>query len=254
MIKILVVGELCLDRFVYGKVNRLCPEAPVPVINPIETKENRGMAGNVVENLKALHNDVEVLHWHQKSTILKTRYVEKNSNQMVVRVDEGENDKVDRIEFNNKIDLKEYDFVIISDYDKGFLSDTDITKISRESNLTILDSKRFLSHDVIKYVDFVKLNHIEYINNKTIVDDNLNKVLITRGKDGVDYNHLNFKSPNPQDTIDVSGAGDTFVACFSLNYYITKDVIKSIEYANLVCSNVVNKKGVSLPDKTFKLG
>lgn len=251
--KVLVIGEFCIDKFIYGSIDRLCPEAPVPVFKPIEEVKNHGMAGNVANNLKTLYSNIIVDVWYQENTITKTRYVEKNSNQMIVRVDEGENDKVDRIDFNDKFDLKEYNFVIISDYDKGFLSDTDIIKISRESNLTILDSKRFLSHDVIKYVDFVKLNHIEYVNNKTIVDNNLNKFLITRGKNGVDFNRLNFKSPNPQDTIDVSGAGDTFVACFILNYYITKDIIKSIEYANLVCSNVVNKKGVSLPDYRYKI-
>ena len=48
MKKILVIGELCIDKFVYGEVKRLSPEAPVPVFNPIVTEENRGMAGNVL--------------------------------------------------------------------------------------------------------------------------------------------------------------------------------------------------------------
>ena len=51
MKKILVIGELCIDRFVYGEVKRLSPEAPVPVFNPKDIIENKGMAGNVVENL-----------------------------------------------------------------------------------------------------------------------------------------------------------------------------------------------------------
>ena len=87
MIKILVIGELCVDRFVYGNVNRLSPEAPVPVLNPVETIENKGMAGNVVENLKSLMDDVEILHWHQHEKIVKTRYVDKKSNHMFIRVD-----------------------------------------------------------------------------------------------------------------------------------------------------------------------
>ena len=52
MVKILVIGELCVDRFVYCEIKRLCPEAPVPVLNPVYTTTNDGMAGNVVENLK----------------------------------------------------------------------------------------------------------------------------------------------------------------------------------------------------------
>jgi len=55
MKKILVIGELCVDRFIYGDVKRLSPEAPVPVFNELEKVENNGMAGNVVENIKSLY-------------------------------------------------------------------------------------------------------------------------------------------------------------------------------------------------------
>ena len=81
--KVLVVGELCVDRFVYGKVNRMCPEAPVPVLNPIEVIENNGMAGNVVDNLNSLSDDIEVVHWHQNNKLEKIRFVEKKSNHMI---------------------------------------------------------------------------------------------------------------------------------------------------------------------------
>jgi len=46
--KVLVIGELCIDRFVYGVIKRLSPEAPIPVLSPIEITANEGMAGNVV--------------------------------------------------------------------------------------------------------------------------------------------------------------------------------------------------------------
>jgi len=99
MVKALVIGELGTDRFVYCKITRLCPEAPVPVLNPVEIKENKGMAGNVVENLNALSNDIEVVHWHQSTKIEKTRFVEKKSNQMITRVDDGEIEKCDTLNF-----------------------------------------------------------------------------------------------------------------------------------------------------------
>jgi len=255
MIKILVIGELCVDRFVYGEVNRLCPEAPVPVINPIETKENRGMAGNVVENLKALHNDIEVLHWHQHENIVKTRYVDKKTNQMLLRVDEekSNNTPLMFLTADQRKTLSESDIVIISDYKKGYLSNASIKTISELSNFTVLDSKRVLNWDAIQSIDFVKLNTVEYNNNKELVDKHPDKVLITRGGNGVDHNGVNYPSPNPQETIDVSGAGDTFTASFALKYFITKDIEQSINFANEVCANVVNKKGVSLPDNKFKL-
>lgn len=256
MIKILVIGELCVDRFVYGEVNRLCPEAPVPVINPIETKENRGMAGNVVENLKALHNDIEVLHWHQNENIVKTRYVDKKTNQMLLRVDEekSNNTPLMFLTADQRKTLSESDIVIISDYKKGYLSNASIKTISELSNFTVLDSKRVLNWDAIQSIDFVKLNTIEYNNNKELADKHPEKVLITRGERGVDYNGVNYESPNPQETIDVSGAGDTFTASFALKYFLTNDIETSINFANEVCADVVNKKGVSLPDKKFSLG
>ena len=55
--RVLVIGDNCIDEFVYGACKRICPEAPVPVFNPIKTVQNRGMAGNVVANLE---NHIEV--------------------------------------------------------------------------------------------------------------------------------------------------------------------------------------------------
>ena len=69
---ITVIGELCDDIFVYGETKRLSPEAPVPVFNPIHTETNPGMAGNVVENLKALDKNIVVNFIHQKSSMSKT--------------------------------------------------------------------------------------------------------------------------------------------------------------------------------------
>ena len=52
---------------------------------------------------------------------------------------------------------------------------------------------------------------------------------------------------NPQQTIDVSCAGDTFVAAFVLDYYSCLNVVKAIDYANQMASNVVSKRGVAIP-------
>jgi D-beta-D-heptose 7-phosphate kinase/D-beta-D-heptose 1-phosphate adenosyltransferase len=255
MIKILVIGELCIDRFVYGEVNRLCPEAPVPVINPLHTKENRGMAGNVVENLKVLHDDIEVLHWHQSDEIVKTRYVDKKTNQMLLRVDveSMSNAPLIFLTSEQRHTISESDIVIISDYRKGYLSNDMIKVIGTLSNFVVLDTKRVLNWDTIQDIDFVKLNTMEYNNNRDLANQHPEKFLITRGERGVDYNGLNYPSPNPQETIDVSGAGDTFTASFALKYFLTEDVVDSIDFANRVCADVVNKKGVSLPDIKFKL-
>ena len=89
--KVLVIGETCIDRFVYCEANRLSPEAPIPVLTPIRTVENPGMAGNTVENVRAIALEgCEMNYMTQKAPITKTRYVEEKSNHMFLRVDEGE--------------------------------------------------------------------------------------------------------------------------------------------------------------------
>ena len=67
--KILVIGDSCKDIFRYGKVNRLAPEAPVPIIIPEREISNLGMAGNVVTNLKALGAELTVMSDEQSDYI-----------------------------------------------------------------------------------------------------------------------------------------------------------------------------------------
>jgi bifunctional ADP-heptose synthase (sugar kinase/adenylyltransferase) len=94
--KILVIGDSCKDIFRYGKVNRLAPEAPVPIIIPEREISNLGMAGNVVTNLKALGAEVEFIT--NKSEIRKIRYVCSKYNHLLLRVDE--NDKCEHISYD----------------------------------------------------------------------------------------------------------------------------------------------------------
>ena len=88
--KILLIGDNCKDIYQYGTIDRLSPEAPVPVFNPLYVDRNFGMGGNVVENLMSLNQDIDIKHIHQFQPIKKTRYVDDKSNHMFIRVDEGE--------------------------------------------------------------------------------------------------------------------------------------------------------------------
>ena len=249
MDRFLVVGEICKDEFVYGDVPRICPESPVPVFVPIEKKENDGMGGNVVNNIKSINPHAEVIHWHQSVPITKTRLVEKKSNQMLVRIDEGDN-KCDRLEYLSLAMIQtigDSDCVIISDYNKGFLDEKIIIEISKYAKLTILDSKRKITDTLIENIDFIKLNKHEWENNKDVVSQRPEKFLITLGYEGVKHMENIYPSPRPLETIDVSGAGDTFVAGFATKYLLTKSISESLEFANEMASIVVAKKGVSTP-------
>ena len=243
--KILVIGETCVDMFVYSDAKRLSPEAPVPVLNPIKSVNNPGMAGNTAANVKALAPDSIVNIISQTDEITKTRYVEDKSNHMFLRVDKGEND-ITPFKWSMDVDvmLGKADIVIVSDYNKGFLTTADIKEISKKSKLSIIDSKRRLTNDVIKDFTFVKLNELERNSNPDLTTDN---IITTLGKRGAEYQNIVFPSPKPQDTIDVSGAGDTFTSSFIIKFHQLQDVGTAIKFANRKAAEVVSKRGVSTP-------
>lgn len=243
--RIAVIGENCNDIFIYGDCNRLSPEAPVPVMIPIETKENLGMSGNVVKNIEAL-SDARIVHICQTEAIKKTRYVDKKSNHMFLRVDEGESN-IQTLDLNiSKTNaIVNSDIVIVSDYDKGFLTDETIKKIGSIAKLSILDSKKKLSKEIIESYTFVKLNESEYKQN--IQFKECKNIITTLGSKGAQFDGKIYPSPSPKETIDVSGAGDTFTASFILKYFETKNVETSIIFANEMASVVVSKRGVATP-------
>ena len=245
MTKVLVIGETCVDRFIYCKINRLSPEAPVPVLTPLHQITNPGMAGNTLANVKALVPDYYTTYLGQRESITKTRYVEAKSNHMFLRVDEGE-EKITPFRWTLDYDilLGQADIVIVSDYNKGFLSNGDLKEIARKSKLSILDSKRKLTDNIIEGFTFVKLNESERSNNPDLTCDN---IITTLGKRGAEYKNKIYESPNPQDTIDVSGAGDTFTAAFIVKYYQLQDIPAALKFANRKASEVVSKRGVVTP-------
>ena len=243
--RILIIGDSCTDKFIYGKVGRLSPEAPVPILNPVETTENPGMAGNTMANCLAIAPDADVELWTQPEQITKTRFVEKKSNHMFIRYDEGE-EQISA--FDKDITyLEKYDLVIVSDYNKGFLSNKNIYDIGLMAPLSIIDSKRQLTDKMVANYSFIKLNESERINNNKLEHPG---IITTLGAKGAEYQGKLFPSPKPQETIDVSGAGDTFVAAFAIEYVKSRDAARAIEFANNMSAEVVQKRGVVTPSET----
>ena len=107
-------------------------------------------------------------------------------------------------------------------------------------------SKKLIGMLSLSCFDFVKLNESEFKNHR-IDDEWLDKIIITLGSKGAKHKDIIYPSPDPKETIDVSGAGDTFTASFTLKYLETNDVSKSIIFANKMASIVVSKRGVSIP-------
>jgi D-glycero-beta-D-manno-heptose-7-phosphate kinase len=240
--KILVIGDSCIDIFRYGKVTRIAPEAPVPIIVPELETTNPGMAGNVVANLKALGAEVDFVT--NTTEIRKVRYVCSKYNHLLLRVDE--NDTCEPFNIGS-LYLNKYDAIIISDYCKGFLSEEDIKQISQlYQSVIFLDTKKILgkwAHDI----DFIKINYHEYERNKEILENDSilkNKTIVTRGKYGCDYQGKNYSTIDVP-VKDISGAGDTFLSGLVIEYIRSKDINKAIQFAQECTTIVIQKSGVS---------
>ena len=239
--KILVIGDSCIDEFIYCNIERICPEAPVPVLKPIKTSKNPGMASNVAENLKSLGIEVDIIT--NKDIITKTRYVDARSGQMVMRVDE--HDKCER--YDGVYEIVNYDAIIISDYCKGFLTEDDIEAFAERAECPIfLDTKKQLG-DWCKNIDFIKINEFEHKKNFERLPNYpfiLDKMIVTIGSKGCKYKNKIY--PVPEVSVkDVSGAGDTFMAALVVDYLKNNDIKTAITFANECATKVVQKRGVA---------
>ena len=243
MSKVLVIGESCTDIFIYGTSERKSPEGNGPVFIPTYEKYGVGMAANTTNNLSAMGIDVDM--FSDNGNIIKTRYVNEDTNELYLRVDE--NDSVNRININDLPDLTQYSAIIISDYCKGFLTEEDINTISSMHNLVIADTKKKLG-DWCTNLKFIKVNRTEWEVSKDVIRDNewlFDKIICTLDKTGTAYKHTTYPVI-PIENADVSGAGDTFVAGFTAKYLDSNDVGESIKWGNYCAGEVVKEKGVSV--------
>ena len=249
--KILVIGESCKDIYHYGKSYRLAPEAPVPVFQPYKTIVNGGMAMNVYNNIKSLGYEVDILTNHNWEDIEKERFVDDKTNQMFLRVDKNDNEygnfnMVGSPSFKKTID--NYDAIIISDYDKGFLSEDKISQICKLHNKVFLDTKKLLGYWA-EDSHFIKINNYEYSASKNFINHTLvKKLIITLGEKGCEYLGKNYKVPTVE-IKDLCGAGDTFIACLVTHYLKTDSIEESIVFANKGSTTIVQKRGVGIIKK-----
>ena len=240
--RILVIGDSCTDEFIYCDIERICPEAPVPVLKPKKSKSNPGMAANVVENLKSLGVEVDLIT--NSNTIIKTRYVDSRSGQMVMRVDQ--NDKCKKYH-GETYDAIGYDAIIISDYCKGFLTESDIEMWAERAKCPVfLDTKKQLG-DWCNNISFIKINEFEHKKNFERLPNYpfiLDKMIVTIGSKGCKYQDKTY--PVPEVSVkDVSGAGDTFLAGLVFKYLQSNNIQQAIKFANECATQIVQKRGVA---------
>ena len=240
MISVLVVGDKCTDKYVYGECKRLSPEQPVPVLDQTKIEERPGMAANTEMNLRSF--GVNTLLLSQREVITKTRFVDTNSGYQFMRLDETPKvTPISSAEVKMALMHINPDAIVISDYDKGYISDDNLWLLCNNINRPVfVDTKkrRLFQKDNVYW----KINKKEYDD---LVQDHLpndNHLIVTLGSDGASWNGLIFK-PEPVKVFDVCGAGDTFMASLVYKFLKTKDMGASIEFANKAAAISVTHPG-----------
>jgi bifunctional ADP-heptose synthase (sugar kinase/adenylyltransferase) len=240
---VLLIGDSCIDQYYIGSCDRLSPEAPVPVIKIIDNYTTKGMAANVFENLKMIGVDADFITNNQKIT--KTRYIDERSKQHLLRVD----DEPDIVPWSGRIatNINSYDAVVISDYNKGFLTYEHIVNIRKEFTGPIfIDTKKT---DLARFEGcFIKINALEYSQAKSFPEGVPSGLIVTMGNRGARYNDTIYPSASVE-VVDVCGAGDTFLASLVYEYLNTRSVEMAIKFANKASAVTITHTGVYAPSK-----
>jgi D-beta-D-heptose 7-phosphate kinase/D-beta-D-heptose 1-phosphate adenosyltransferase len=303
--RVLVVGDVMLDQFIWGGVSRISPEAPVPVVEFSRESFMPGGAANVARNLVSLATPVELfgaignddaarrlqkllgeqnigctglVKSSARHTSIKTRIVAHQ--QQVVRIDRETRGALDakttaRLLAEFKTKLAKADAVIVGDYGKGVVTQpllNEIKSLCRERGVWLsLDPKPV--HDLnLSSLSLITPNRKEAFeladlpdetkNENPFTDKNLMLVaerllnelcpaalLITLGELGMllcQRGQKPFHIPTvAQEVFDVSGAGDTVIATFTLAIAAGASPIEAAILSNHAAGIVVGKVGTA---------
>lgn len=234
MKNILLLGDVCKDVYHYGICERLSPEAPVPILDYSHSAENYGMAYNVYKNLLAFRNNVD---FFKGPLSTKVRYVDSRSMQQLLRIDYSPEEENIFLNIDYK---KNYDAIVISDYNKGFVTEkivSDVKNAWKDTPIFVDTKKQDLS---IYEKCIVKINEFEYKNS---FNHNFPKELIvTLGSKGARRNTTYYSAKNVE-VHDVTGAGDVFLACLTSFFIESNDIDYAIENSITLASESVKYSG-----------
>lgn len=241
--KISLIGDDCIDEYHYGVVDRISPEAPVPIFKFVKSIQKPGMAANVLENFKALNCEV---NFYTTTLSKKIRLIDSRSGHHITRIDYDPSSSDIEIDPDH-IDY-DVDAIVISDYNKGTVTPELYKAIrSRFTKQIFVDTKEpnlsLFSHPAT----IVKINETEY-NNRTGETFNL---IVTHGSDdtvllGPGSSISRFKVPKVN-VFDVCGAGDTFLAALVYRCLQDQSLFSAIEFANKAAAITVQHLGVYAP-------
>jgi len=217
--KVLVIGDVIIDKYVYGTSSRISPEAPVPVITYIEEKETRGGAGLVYENLKSLGVDVDLFET-QGQVSVKTRII--CDGHYVTRIDDdAQANGTEVLKQVQETNFSQYDYVLLSDYNKGVLDEArEIIKHINTFNCKIIvdpkENQWFYEGAWLVKPNYSEFESLEFDNwQGNIITTNAGEEVIAT----IDGKRYEVPVDNLE-VADVTGAGDCFLASFV--YALTK--------------------------------
>ena len=235
---ILLIGDAGNDVYTYGYVNRISPEAPVPVFQPHYTINHDGMAGNVRKNLEALGCTVNFLHGEVSK---KNRLIDHRSKQQLLRIDHDVESKP--ITFETAIPPV-YDAIVVSDYNKGTVDYQLIEDLVKEVNVPVfVDTKKT---DLARLAGcYIKINALEKSRATSLPDSD--HLIVTHGGNGAEWNGWVYPAEIAGDVTDVCGAGDTFLAALVYQFLVTNSLPDAIKFANKASAVTVQHVGVYAP-------
>lgn len=242
--KILLIGDSCIDEYVYGVVDRLSPESPIPILKQTRKESKSGMAANVKENLETLGCEVDFIT--NIEPIVKTRFIDERSGYHLLRVDQD----IELAAWSGRMpfEIESYDAVVISDYGKGFITYDHIDDLRKNFTGPIfLDTKK---PDLASFYGiFVKINGTEYSRSVSIND----RLIVTLGGQGAMYKtgrdpkyEKHYPAPKVE-VFDVCGAGDTFLSALTFEYLRKKDIEEAIKFSIKAAAITVTHNGNYAP-------
>jgi len=289
--KVGVIGDLMLDRFVFGDTERISPEAPVPVVLVENEKIVPGGAGNTANNISSFSSEVfvigivgedregdllikelekrdintnGVLRVGQKPTIQKTRIVARG--QQIARLDKENLQEVDK-EIENRIfgfvtsQIKKWDILVISDYEKGLITPALAEKLvslansfrkmvvvdPRPKNALFFKNATILTPNQKEALEIAGVLEVEKAGR--VLQEKLNSyILITQGAEGMtlfEKDKVKHFPAKTREVFDVGGAGDTVVAVLSLALACGASFEDASLLANHAAGIVVRKIGTA---------
>jgi D-beta-D-heptose 7-phosphate kinase/D-beta-D-heptose 1-phosphate adenosyltransferase len=296
--KILVLGDVMLDEYIWGKVSRISPEAPIPVVHVQRENALPGGAANVANNLRALGGQVILagvvgtddaarrmtvllkregvntdllIRDASRPTITKTRVIAHS--QQVVRIDRETSQEVSRRVVAQLLEgierrMRRVDAVIISDYNKGLLTDAlaqGVIALARQHSKPVTGDPKPENLAKFQGVDLISPNQLEaekasgiritnrsslHAAGKAILDLlHCEAVLITRGEEGMSLfergGHVSHVPTVAREVYDVSGAGDTVIPALTLCLAAGGNFREAAVAANCAAGITVAEVGVA---------